>query len=293
MSEKYYRDINTNKDNAKFKLQLGAILLKLNEHNLSIKDNDSDIKSNYDICTANKYSLIDVDGKIYAVNNNITKVDNDNQNINNSITKINSDIEKINNTKIIKHNYSIENIWFYDIDILYDFIINKSKHAVILYEHEIESKFTLNSILEISCNILYKYANYNDIGLLRHIYSLLEADNSLIQVYNIIHTNSGDNSTNYLTMNNNFSILLKNSHTDNLKIKLQIAMVDVNRNYHIGFRILNLFINDLDVNDKINIILFMNYTFNSKGILVNLSIINLLSLKFLILYFIIVLVNNF
>ena len=234
MSEKYYRDINTNKDIVKFKLQLGAILLKLNEHNLSIKNNDSDIKSNYDICTANKYSLIDVDRKIYAINN-------DNQNINDSITKINSDIEKINNKKIIKHNYSIENIWFYDIDILDDYIITKSKPAVILYEHE----FTVNSILEISCNILYKFVSYDDIGLLKHKYSLLDANKSLIQAYNIIHTNSGDNFTNYLTMNDNFSILFKNSHTDKLKIKLQIAMVDANRNYNIGFRILNPYRNNI------------------------------------------------
>ena len=35
-------------------------------------------------------------------------------------------------------------------------------------------------------------------------------------------------------MNDNFSILFKNSHTDKLKIKLQIAMVDVNRNYYIS-----------------------------------------------------------
>ena len=245
MSEKYYRDINTNKDIVKFKLQLGAILLKLNEHNLSIKNNDSDIKSNYDICTANKYSLIDADRKIYAINNNITKINNDNQNINNNITKIDRDIEKINNKKIIKHNYSIENIWFYDIDILNDYIITKSKPAVILYEHETESKFTVNSILEISCNTLYKYANYDDIGLLKHKYSLLDANNRLIQVYNIIHTNSGDNFTNYLTMNDSVSILLKNSHTDKLKIKLQIAMVDANRNYHIGFRILNPYRNNI------------------------------------------------
>ena len=61
MSEKLYRDINTNKDIVKFKLQLGVILLKLNEHNSSIKNNDNDIKNNYDICTANKNSLIDVD----------------------------------------------------------------------------------------------------------------------------------------------------------------------------------------------------------------------------------------
>ena len=46
----------------KFKLQLGAILLKLNERNLSIK-NDNDIKSNYDICISNKSGVIDIDKK--------------------------------------------------------------------------------------------------------------------------------------------------------------------------------------------------------------------------------------
>ena len=61
MSEKFYRDINTNKDIIKFKLQLGAILLKLNEHNLSIKNNDNDIISNYDICISNKNGIIDID----------------------------------------------------------------------------------------------------------------------------------------------------------------------------------------------------------------------------------------
>ena len=184
MSEKYYCEINTNKDIIKFKLQLGAILLKLNEHNLNIKNNDNDIKSNYDIRIANKNSLIDIDRKIFTINNNITKINNDNENINNNITKIDSDIEKINKKDIIKHNYSIENIWFFNIDILSGYILTKSKPAVILYEYEIESKFTVNSILEISCNILFKYANYNDIGLLRHTYSLLDVNDSLIQVHN-------------------------------------------------------------------------------------------------------------
>ena len=143
MFEKYYRDINTNKDIIKFKLQLGAILLKLNEHNLSIKNNDSDIKNNYDICTANKNSLIDVDRKIYAINKK-TKINNNNQNINDSIIKINSDIEKINNKKIIKHNYSIENIWFYDIDILNDYIITKSN--LLLFYMNMKLKVNLQII---------------------------------------------------------------------------------------------------------------------------------------------------
>ena len=40
-------------------------------------------------------------------------------------------------------------------------------------------------------------------------------------------------------MNDNFSILFKNSHTDKLKIELQVAMVDLNRNDSVAFRILN------------------------------------------------------
>ena len=178
MSEKYYRDINTNKDTVKFKLQLGAILLKLNEHNLSIKNNDSNIKSNYDICINNKNSLIDIDKKIYALNksienidSNIVKINNDNKNINDSITKINSDIEKINNKNVVKHNSAIENIWFYNIDILNAYTTTSSKPVISLFEYIIEGKLIVNSILEISCNIIYKYANYNDIGLLRHTYS--------------------------------------------------------------------------------------------------------------------------
>ena len=77
MSEKYYREINLNKDIIKFKLQLGAILLKLNENNLNIsnigdniteldaaiKNNDKDIKNNYDICIANSTHLTNIDKK--------------------------------------------------------------------------------------------------------------------------------------------------------------------------------------------------------------------------------------
>ena len=245
MSEKYYREINSNKDIVKFKLQLGAILLKLNEHDLNIsnikdnitklntdiKNNDKDIKSNYDICIANKNSLIDIDRKIYATNNNITN--------------INSDIESIkeSNKNIIKHNYAIENIWFFNIDIINTYTIESSK--VTLFEYIIEGKFITNSVLEISCNILYKYANYNDVGLLKHIYSLLDANDNVIHVHNIIHTNSGDNLKNDLTMNDDFSILFKNSHTSKLKIRLQLGKVDVSKNKTVGLRIMNPYNNNI------------------------------------------------
>ena len=46
-------------------------------------------------------------------------------------------------------------------------------------------------------------------------------------------------------MNDNFSFLFKNSHTDKLKIELQVAMVNSNRDDSIGFRILNPYKNNI------------------------------------------------
>ena len=234
MSEKYYREINTNKDIVKFKLQLGATLLKLNELDLNIKNNDKDIKSNYNICISNCNNLRYLDRKIYTSNDKIT-------NINSDIENINSDIVSIEE-KFVKHNYVIDNIWFYNIDIVNTYTIDSS--IADLFEYSIEGKFITNSILEISCNILYKYANYNDIGLLKHIYSLIDANGNLIYTHNIIHTNSGDNYTNHLTMNDNFSILFKNSHTSKLKIKLQLGKVDKNNNKTVRLKILNPYNNN-------------------------------------------------
>ena len=76
--------------------------------------------------------------------------------------------------------------------------------------------------MEIACNLICKYANYNDIGLLRHTYSLMDNNDNLIYVHNIIHTNAADNFSNHLTMNDNFLILFTNSHTNKLKIELQV-----------------------------------------------------------------------
>ena len=74
---------------------------------------------------------------------------------------------------------------------------------------------------------MYKYANYNDVGLLKHIYSLLDANDNVIHVHNIIHTNSGDNLKNDLTMNDDFPFLFKNSHTSKLKFCLKEFLADI------------------------------------------------------------------
>ena len=130
----------------------------------------------------------------------------------------------------------------FNIDIVNTYTIESSK--VTLFEYIIEGIFITNSVLEISCNILYKYANYNDVGLLKHIYSLLDANDNVIHDHNIIHTNCGDNLKNDLTMNDDYSILFKNSHTSKLKIRLQFGKVDISNNKTVGLRIMNPYNNN-------------------------------------------------
>ena len=81
--------------------------------------------------------------------------------------------------------------------------------------------------------------------MLRHTNSLLDDNDELIHVHNIMHTNSGDNFSNHLTMNDGFHILLKNNYPDKLKIELQISKIDLNRNVDIRFRIMNPYKNNI------------------------------------------------
>ena len=67
----------------------------------------------------------------------------------------------------------------------------------------------------------------------------------MIHDHNIIHTNCGDNLKNDLTMNDDFSILFKNSHTSKLKIRLQLGKVDISKNKTAGLRIMSPYNNNI------------------------------------------------
>ena len=215
MSEKYYREINTNKDIVKFKLQLGAILLKLNEHDLNIKNNDKDIKSNYDICVNNSNSLRDVNRKIYATNSNIENI----------------------HSKIDKHRYAISSMWIKLLNLDTDYNITYSTYSLI--DYLFQDEFIAGSYLEISCNILYKYDNYNHIGLLEHHYTILDDNDKVIHEHVILHSNSGDNASNHLTMNDSFTVLFITKPTNKLKLNLSINKLNINNTTAVKLEILN------------------------------------------------------
>ena len=85
---------------------------------------------------------------------------------------------------------------------------------------------------------LYKYDNYNHIGLLKHRYRILDDNDNIIQEHVILHSNSGDNASNHLTMNDFFTVLFINKPTNKLKLNLSINKFDPN-NTTVKLQILN------------------------------------------------------
>ena len=126
--------------------------------------------------------------KIESVENDIensmqiSKIGNNENNISSNLGKINineTNIDEINeNLSNIDFNsnnkYSIENVFIYNIEIENSYKINEDKPSFSIFKYTLEDDFKKDSILEIDCRLLYQYTNYNNIGLLQHIFKLYD-----------------------------------------------------------------------------------------------------------------------
>ena len=254
MVDRYWREIEDIKDDIENAMQISSILLKLKGHdndlskiddnsnnissNLSkIETNTSDISDNKSLIETNTSSISSNLGKI---NNNINAIKLINKNsqdnskdISNNLGKINtnkSDIDEINsNLSNIDFNsgnkYSIENFFIYNIEIENNYILNKDKRNFSIFKYVLEDKFTKDSILEIDCRLLYRYHNYNHIGLVHHIFKLYDNNDNMIYNYKSLITNSGDNKSNDLKQNDIFYAKL-NDNYDIIKIELILSLIN-------------------------------------------------------------------
>ena len=88
-----------------------------------------------------------------------------------------------------------------------------------------EDKFTKDSILEIDCRLLYRYNNYNHIGLVHHIFKLYDNNDNMFYEYKSLITNSGDNKSNDLKQNDVFYSKL-NDNYNIIKIELILSLIN-------------------------------------------------------------------
>ena len=219
MSDKYYRGLRNILNDTKHKLQLASMTLKINENKNSI----SGIKN--DISEINNFSDKINDNET-NISDNLGKINNNKDNIADNLGKINN-IE--NDLVDFKINYSIQNLFMYNIDIEKEIIldINNSKYTI--FSYNIEDDFKSNSYLELNCNILYDYAGYDHIGRLNHIFKFYDKNNTLFHEIKFLKTNAGDNLKDNLNQNDLFYVKINNNYSI-IKIELTLGFLHIPNN---------------------------------------------------------------
>ena len=250
MSNKYYRGLINSLNDVKYKLQLASMTLKINEN----KNNIARIKN--DISGINNFSDR-INNNSSDISSNLLKI-NDNDN---NIDEIRSNLNNIkNDLSDFKINYSIQNLFLFDIDVEQNYTLNKENPEFNIFSYNLEDDFISNVILEFNCKILYNYNSYNSIGHLTHIYKLYDENNKLIYEYKFLKSNSGDNLSAYLNQNDLFYVKLNNNYTI-IKIKLFLSIIDKNKTvtcellntFKSNFLVVKLYkkINTLSVNNNL------------------------------------------
>ena len=138
-----------------------------------------------------------------------------------------------------KINYSIQNLFIYNIDIEKNYTLNKDNPKFSIFSYNLEDDFKSNSILELNCKILYNYTSYNNIGTLIHIFKLYDKNNELIHEYKNLKSNSGDNLSAYLNQNDLFYVKLNENYSI-IKIELILSILD-NITKSVSCKLLNTF----------------------------------------------------
>ena len=202
MADYYRKTVNKVVNDVKLKTQIGALTLKLSENNKKIDD------------------LIGVDRNIKKdVSSNTGKIDTNTSNID----EIKDDLSNIDFNS--GNKYSIENFFIYNIEIENNYILNKDKKSFSIFKYTLEDDFKKDSILEIDCRLLYRYKNYNHIGLLHHIFKLYDVNDNMFYEYKSLKTNAGDNLRNDIKQNDFFYMKLNDDYKI-IKIELILSLID-------------------------------------------------------------------
>ena len=123
------------------------------------------------------------------------------------------------------NKFSIENFSIYNIEIENNYKLNKDKTCFSIFEYTLEDDFKKDSILQIDCRLLYRYNNYNHIGLLQQIFKLYDDTDTMFYEYKSLKTNAGDNKSNNLKQNDLFYVKLNDNYKI-IKIELILSLID-------------------------------------------------------------------
>ena len=285
MVDRYWRKIESVKNDIENSMEISSILLKLkgydeklddlskignnksnissnlgkidtNKNNISsnlekIDTNKNDVSSNLGKIDTNKSNISSNLGKIDTnkndISSNLRKIDTNKNNTSSNLGKIDTNTSNIDEIKSNLNNidfdsnnkYSIENFFIHNIELEQSFKLNKDKTSFSIFKYTLEDGFKKGSILQIDCLLLYRYHNYNHIGLLQHICKLYDGADTMFYGYNTLLSNSGDNLSNDLKQNDLFYVKLDADY-DVIKIELILFLIH-NVNTIVDYKIYNAY----------------------------------------------------
>ena len=234
MVYQYFRKIEDVENDIKNAMQISSILLKLKGYDDDIEKIDTNENNIAD-------NLEKIDDNENNISNNLEKIDN----ISQFILKSDKDFEK---------TYNIES---------QRFEFNKTNHFFSILEKEIEHDFIKNTLLFIKNNIYYKYDDLeDDYHRCQHEYNIYDNENNLIHKYLFNKDTYYDENSDILNTNEEFCIFLKQDYN---KIKIVLELHRHNRH---GFGNINLEI----VDDNEN---YIKIEYIERGFLGNSHLVNL------------------
>ena len=199
----YYRKtVNKVVNDVKLKMQLSALTLKLSENNKKIDD----------LIGVDKNIKKDISSNSGLISANTSNID-----------EIKADLSNIDFNS--GNKFSIENFFIYIIEIENSYKLNKDKTSFSIFKYTFEDDFKKDSILEIDSRLLYRYNNYNHIGLLQHIFKLYDDNDNMFYDYKSLKTNAGDNTRNDIKQNDFFYVKLNDDYKI-IKIELILSLIN-------------------------------------------------------------------
>ena len=218
MVDVYYRKIEDVENDIENAMQISGILLKL---------------KGYD----NKL------GELSKIDTNENNISTNSGRINTNTDNISTNLGQISNIKNdltdFKINYSIQNLFIYNIDVEKTYTLNKDNPKFSIFTYNLKDSFKSNSVLEVNCKILYNYTTYNNIGTLIHVFKLYDENNELIYEYKNLKSNSGDNLSAFLNQNDQLYVKLNDNYSI-IKIELILSILD-NITKSVSCKLLNTF----------------------------------------------------
>ena len=232
MVDRYWRQVENVQNDIENAMQISSILLKLKGYDEKLSDL-SKIDNNENNISSNLTKIGDNENDISS---NLTKIGDNENNISPNLSKINDNDDGIDEIKSnlnnikndlsdFKINYSIQNLFIYNIDVENNYTLNKDNPEFSIFSYNLEDDFKSNAILEINCKILYDYNTYNNIGTLMHVSKFYDENNTLLHEYKNLKSNSGDNLSAFLNQNDLFYVKLNDNYSI-IKIELFLSILN-------------------------------------------------------------------